>query len=284
MKENSDIIELNLWGKVVGCIISSLVIISNSVEIHFLRRTANKPFYEKMLLSLTVSDLIGGVFSFFSVLILCVDEFESYIIIYWNVWGFVMCYSNLTSLLHLIIIGGDRLWSVKAPFHHRKYVTMKKLLAAVSVSWIAPMIFVIAHIIIVLINKKGAAEIHTYYRSIMFRDIAIIVIIADFILLLCYCAIVWIISKNNRALKQNRTSNHTLILCIGIVISFVIFTTPFVVVYLTSWNRPLWLEKLCIFLFPLNQISNSIMYFIQKHRSNRHLKTSNEHEQRSTSL
>ena len=136
------------------------------------------------------------------------------------------------------------------------------------------MVYVIFNIILVLIKKMNVEEAYSYIMICMTSDVAKIVVIGEIMLIVSYCAIIWITNRNRGELKQIRhskqkNSTSTLILCIGIVFVFIVFTTPFVVVNVTTWNYPLWLDLVSVFLLPLEQVCNSILYLAQKYRSRR---------------
>ena len=266
--------ELNLWEKVVGAAIPLLIVIVNSIEIHVLRRSSHKPFYEKILLSLTICDLIGGVLSCFGVPVEMIVKIEFYNLLFWNIWGFWICYWTLNALLHLLVIGLDRLWALAKPFHHRRYHTHRKLVVAVALSWCLPLIFVIFHIVLVVSKDMNIKEAHFHIMVSMESDVAKLVLIADIILIASYASIIWITYITKKDVKTNmhytqRHSTKTLMLCIGIVSVFIVCTTPFLVVHLTFWNSPDWLEMLGTLLAPMNQVFNSVLYLAQKYRSRR---------------
>ena len=259
-------VKLELWSEIVGVIVPALIIIINSVEIHVLRKAANKPFYEKILLSLSINDLICGLVSSVTVPYLSLVKNKFYVLLHWNVWGFTLCYVTLSSLVHLIIISMDTFWAVGAPLNHRKNATKKKLIVAIAFCWSVPTIFVIVFIFFVLLKDMQPAEIYKFGTGTMFRVVAKVALIADVMLLICYCAIIWVIKKKSIYSKGKKSMN-TLFLCIGIVSVFVAFSTPFVVVFITNWSSPHWLQKFAVILFPFNHISNSIVYLVHKHHS-----------------
>ena len=271
---NFELNELNLWTKVAGVNIPLPIAIVNSIEIHILRKSSNKPFYEKILLSLTICDLIGGVLSCFGVPIDIFVKTEFYNLLYWNLWGFWICYWTITALLHLIVIGLDRLWALVKPFHHRIYNSQRKLVIAVVVSWCIPMIFVIFHIILILSKNMKVKEAYLHIMISMQSDVSKVVVIADMILIVSYCSIIRITFSKKKKMKMSMHSKQTnsirtLMLCIGTVSVFIICTTPFVVFHLTSWNGPCWLEMLGTFLSPMNQVFNSVLYLVIKYRNRR---------------
>ena len=89
-----EVIRLTLSSKIVGCIVAILIITLNSIEIHILRKTRKKVFYEKILMSLTTYDLNTGVYA------ACVVPFVSFVkveyhVLNWIVWAFVISYCTL---------------------------------------------------------------------------------------------------------------------------------------------------------------------------------------------
>ena len=267
-------IDLNLSSKIAGIFLSLLIITVNLIEIHILRKTANKPFYENILLSLTLLDLIFGVFASTGVLSIYLLKTKYRITLYWDVWGFGMCYWTLVSILHLIIISTDTLWAVWAPLHHRLYVSKRKLVISITMSWCLPLIFVVPNIIVIFTKQMGAYKMYTYLQCTMFSDIAKIVVVTDILLFISYFAIIWTLYKNKTKANQNKSANQTklmttLIVCMSIVSVFVLFTTPYVAVYIKVWEKPKWLILLTLYLFPLSQVANSTIYLVQKYRSKR---------------
>ena len=270
----SETIELTLWSKIVGFFVALLITILNSIEIHLLKKTRKKPFYENILLSLTICDLIGGALGLIVVPFVILVELKFYHTLNWIVWGFCMSSSVLSSLIHLIVISMDRLWAVATPLKYRQHASKGKIAAAVSLAWGVPMLFLAIHITLVLYKKLGVDEIYAYMRDTMFIIVARIVVIADIVLIISYFSIMWILAQNNSSqARMSRQYNllNTLLLCVGIVLAFLVFTTPFVAMYVVVWNRPKWFLKLSLFLFPLNQISNSIIYLTQKFKKKRQI-------------
>ena len=284
MREDASIIELAPWSKTAALSVSVMVVIFNSIEIHVLRRTVNKPLYEKILLSLTICDLTWGIFAILNGSTISILENKYHILIAWNVWRFLTCYLTTTSLLHLICISVDRLWAVGAPLHHRRNVAKKKLVITIVSSWSIPILFVIINIIIILLKELDAEGIYWYTEGAMYSLLAKVILVSDMMLLFSNSAIIWIVNKRRTVTRQSSYCNQTklkstLILCMGIVFVFIFFTTPFVVMHLVSWSKPQWIVKLSSFLFPLYQISNSLIYLLQKFRHKRRGSTTRSNSQ-----
>ena len=209
MKSNGSVdIEFPLWSKIVGFVVAILIIVLNSIEINMLRKTNNKPFYEKMLLSLTLCDLNSGIFGLIAVSLVSVVKTKSYLILNWTVWGFGVSSSTLTSLLHLIFIGLDRFWSVRKPIQHRQYATKRKLTVAVVLAWGIPLIFLIANIMLILVKELSVEEVYSYIEDTVFIILARVVVIADIFLIISYCKIVWIVIRSKRKSSQMRSSRQ----------------------------------------------------------------------------
>ena len=45
---SDNVLRLTLWAKIFGLLLSIIVVIVNATEIHLLRKTSNKQFYEKI--------------------------------------------------------------------------------------------------------------------------------------------------------------------------------------------------------------------------------------------
>ena len=267
------VVQLTIWSKVGGCVVPLLVIIFSSIEIHILRRVRNKSFYEKILLSLTFCDLLHGIYATLAVPFLSIAKVEIHIN-YWIVWVFIVSYFMLNTIMHLIILCIDRLWSVAAPLHHRIYASNRKLYMAVILSWFIPTIYPVTHITAVLLQGMNAYQIYIYTRTTMAKCMAHIFIVADVTLVFSYCAIIFVLLKKKSLGKQSRQPAqmqylNAVILCIGIALVFVTATTPYVVAHLIDWSVPHWLVKFSIILLHLNQLLNSLLYLIQKGRAKR---------------
>ena len=102
----------------------------------------------------------------------------------------------------------------------------------------------------------------------MFGTVAKLVLVADIVFIFSYGAIIWKIIFNKpiatqREHKQHRGLTNTVTLCLGIVLVFVVFTTRYVAVYLTTWNRPAFLKELSMYLFLLNRCP-TLLYILSK--------------------
>ena len=266
-----EVLQLPLWIKIVGCVVPLLIIILNSIEIHMLKSTRNKAFYEKILLSLTICDLMTGIYGIFWVPLISHAKVEI-CILYWIGWTFLGGYCTINSIMHLVIISMDRLWAVAAPLHHRRYASNRKLFGVIAISWSTPSIYTLANITIVIIRKLDLHKLYSYTTTSMAKHMAVILTIANLVLVISYSAIILVIwrqksKREHYTQARQRQFMNTIILCMCIALVFVTASTPYLVAHIVDWNRPVWLRTLSMFLFPMNQILNSLLYMIQKIRT-----------------
>ena len=101
------LIQPPLWSRVLGGCFAVLLIVLNSIEITILRQRKKKKAYEKLLLSLSVADLLLGVLAMTSG---SVGAFAHkinapYVDTYtFSMWIIVILFGVLASMLHLISI------------------------------------------------------------------------------------------------------------------------------------------------------------------------------------
>ena len=91
-------------------------------------------------------------------------------------------------------------------------------------------------------------------------------ITGNIIFIACYGIIGYTISYKSAAghsLSQQRKHHKSLILCVGIVITFMVSTTPFIALYLLTWKRPSWLVAVGQNTFAFNSSVNSILFLVQ---------------------
>ena len=268
---NTNVLKLTLSNSIISFLVNSLLIVLNSIEIQILRRKANKHLYEKILLSLTTCDLVIGIIGFLSSIIANAMNSKYATILNMNIWLYGSFYLQATSMLHLIIISLDRLWAVKAPLHHRIHVSGKKVTTAIALPWVIPTILILVNIALNIVQRMTAEEIYSYLVTTMCSMAAKVVLLADIVFLSSYGAITWTMIRNKRKAPHatnasQKTFAKTVALCFGITLVFILFTTPFVIVYLTIWDRPRWARRLCTSLMNLNPVFNSLVYLIQTYR------------------
>ena len=268
------VVELTLRSQIIYLVLTLLLIVLNSIELHILRKSRYKPFYEKILLSLTICDLITGLIGLPLAIFGATNDSKYYLMLFMCIWGYCVFYSILTSLLHLIIISLDRLWSIRAPLHHKKFISKKKLIISVALSWGIPMVLLVANLMVNFLQKMTVYSIYSYLVTTIWGALAKVVLIADIVFILSYSSIIWVVVTTGAKDVQNgrtqrRKSASTIYLCLGIVTAFIVFTTPFVIVYITRWDRPNWMKHLSVSMLSVNLSCNSLIYLFQKYRNRR---------------
>ena len=253
-----------------------LMIVLNSWEIHLLRKSNNKPNYEKILLSLTVCDLMGALIA---LILTAIITLITYVPInlspatFWFISGVTQPYWACVSLLHLICISFDRLWAVQSPIHHMTNATKKKLYIAIAFSWLAPTLIPTAYVADTISKGAKMEDMKNLLIMNTYQCGAILVLIADIIFVIVYSVIIGIVRKNRSVTRryrhgQQEQSKKALVFCICIVLVFVINKAPFVAVYVIKWNSPKWLSDMAQIIFPFDHMLNSIIYLIQKYHKN----------------
>ena len=286
MKSGNTLIDLPLWNMIVSLATPVVSIFINSIEIQVLRRTMNKQFYEKILLSLSVCDLINNICFFILSLAVSIVKDKFYILMIWSACGFIICYLHLIDMSHLLIISLDRVWAMGAPLHHRVHASGKKLVVLLVVAWCVPMIFLFYNIILVLIEEMSVENVFIHMKSTMHSDLSKCIVITNALLLLCYCVIIWIVYRKTSPVKRSKPGNrtksmNTLFLCMTIVFVSILSTIPFVVVKIVAWNYPHWLLTFSVCLLPLNPIFNSVIYLGLRYRSKISVKVARRNTQES---
>ena len=277
-----------VWSRLLAGSFAILLVILNSVEISILRKRKRKKAYEKLLLSMSIADLLIGVLGITSG---TVGAFAKRIsiphidIIAWSAWSIAVLFGILASMFHLISISVDRLLATAIPLRHRIYLTGRKVALLISLCWGIPFIITTAFIIdkhLQELNPKEAFE-HMFHSSTQF--VAGCVIIADVVFLISYFAIIWIIFRHTKKSSEttkdkSRQHKRVLCLCMCVVFAFVLSSTPFVVMYLIRWKAPNWSKSFALGVFALNSTFNPVIflaqnYFIKKRARKQTLKFQN---------
>ena len=275
---NIKIFVKDIESRYIACALSVLVVVINAVEIHILRKTMDKAIYEKILLSLSTCDMIGGLLGILTFILAFLLQTEMHYIVLLIAISFGMVYSSMVSFLHLICISTDRLWAVAAPFHHRSYASTKKLYVALLVSYCLPIIMLTGQVISIAARRVSVKEIYTIELQVITSGNAKTILIADTVLIVSYCSIMCILCKRGNTLSSTRGySMGTFVLCMSIVLVFIISSTPFVVANLTMWEEPTWLYKISMFALPTNQITNSLVFLVKRYNSEEPASLPNSH-------
>ena len=130
-----------LWCTILTGSLGVILIILNSIEISMLQRRQKKKAYEKLLLSMSVADLLIGVLGIASGAVGVFSRRVSLLhleIIGWYVWSIAILFG--ISILHWIGISIDRFFAT--PLRHRIRSTGRKVALLIGVCWVIPIILI----------------------------------------------------------------------------------------------------------------------------------------------
>jgi len=244
-----------------------LVILLNIIEIIIIAKLKRKKRnYEICLLSLCCSDLLFG-FSNSLVSILYLSNSRRYETVTEMAYSIYLLVA-LSSILHLSGIALERLWIITKPFQHRVFITRKRIYIILALIWVITIV-ITASIYTAgelkeddeeptstlptkrtitatrvtttsSTNTRAGNKIETVIlkdnlKSIVQLTVAIIIIMADVILVTCYGAMIYMLqvkTKINKitAKKEDRVS----VVCIFIAAAFVVFTLPYAIAVLKN--------------------------------------------------
>ena len=231
---------------VMYTIVPALVVVINIIEIGILvRNRKNLKNYERLLLSLSVADLLVGITFLASVLV----QFKrgSYTPISVGFW-----YSITTSLFHIVLLTLDRAIAVLYPLKHRIWITAKFTKISIGMSWIFSLLTVTSSL---LNRNKLVTKTVIGYMT----DLAI------FMLVIAYSIIIYkVLIKRYRHGPLNRSNSlvtrrdlNLVVVSIFITATFAGFTLPFSIKTVTH-NKENFVDMLVIVL---NSLTNPIIYF-----------------------
>ena len=232
---------------VFGYAIGAAVIIANALEIHIIRKKWQKiTDFELILFNLAIADALTGVFY------LSLTGMETYIYVQKELIKdkfliavyFHIIVSVIVSVNFVILIGTERMFAIKLPLQHRMFhMKRKRVCGAVASIWIITIILCAAVIATdqKLTNEKGQVVSfgsiylgYVYGAVLSFQSVVVLVL---------YTAVaVYVLRHRSRFMKLNRNTikatketvtkswkkeRTTLIVCVLVVTTFFICTTPY---------------------------------------------------------
>ena len=121
---------------IVSLILGVVVAVLNAIELFLLKRLPRKmKIYELLIFSMSISDLLFGVASFFMYayqLVVPDSEDDDSTKSIWTTQYFMFIVS---SILHLLTIAADRLFAVVCPVKHNIVVRRKRAIKTILVVW-----------------------------------------------------------------------------------------------------------------------------------------------------
>ena len=246
-----------------------MIIVANLVEVICVVRKKNKTTFEKLLLSLALSDLLVGVIiTVYKTLDFVLDRKP------WlneGVTGFVFILSSVFSLLNLLAITIDRFLAIRFPIKHRVLVTPRRANAVVILVWVSTCLVAVGISFTLILEVPYANQ---YVITILAIGIISIGIIINVIY---FCILRFLLTRQvsvtarpedvkvlQRILKlfrgPQKAERTVLLSSIIVVFTFIICTFPFAIEYLRVRDG----EDLSFaskMLIVLNSLLNPFVYF-----------------------
>ena len=231
---------------VMLAIVPALVVVINIIEIGILARNhKNLTIYERLLLSLSVADLLVGI----TFLVSLLAQFEKgsnlrISVVFW--------YSITTSLFHIVLLTLDRAIAVLYPLKHRIWITVKFINISIGMSWVFSLLTVTSF----LFNRS---------KMVTKTIIGYMTELAICILVIVYSIIIYkVLIKRYRHGPLNRSRSlftrrdlNLVVISIFITVTFAAFTLPFSIKSVAH-KKESFVDKLFIVL---NSLTNPITYF-----------------------
>ena len=262
---------LDIVYAVIGLCISAL----NIAEINYILKIKYKKTFDKLLLSLAISDTFVGfsvtVFKFFDVTLggslLKWSEERTFLHLF--------MFSLAFSLSNLLAITIDRYLAVKFPIKHRAFASARRSNIAILIVWLASFVALLINALIIIYGDKR----NEYFLAAL----SITILITGILLISIYTSILYSIYKTriktfaegqtNRSHWQGMVSTFrtsgtaersVFISSCFVSISFIISSYPFAIEYLIvqSGKDVSFLSKLCILL---NSLLNPFTYFFKSY-------------------
>ena len=260
---------------IVFAVIGLCIIVLNITEINFIFKIKCKKTFDKLLLSLAISDAVVGLsvalFKFFDLNLrsnsLKWSEERTFLHLF--------MFSLSFSLSNLLAITIDRYLAVKFPIKHRVLATARRSNIAILILWLASFVVLLINALII-VTGDGSDE---YFLEVL----SIAVLITGIILISIYTSILYSIYRTRikasgegqdsrshwqdmvLAFRTSGTAERSVFISSCFVsFSFIISSYPFAIEYLVvrSGKNVSYLSKLCILL---NSLLNPFTYFFKSY-------------------
>lgn len=270
------------------------VAVLNFIEIIVLQRLKNKrKTYETLLLSLSITDFLFGVWKIIGFVVDYVTERD------YNGFLYVIYFYFTSTIFHLTWISISRFLAIWKPIQYKIQWTERRVNISIVLIWLLSLATVaIVLCIDVFINdvkvivhkgtflrnncskipsptvsygnsskffKTGAGNVA--FSSTMRTTLSLIIIIADVFFIFTTIAVISVMEqrKRNTGIKNKNLSSATKvedkvsIVCLTITVSFIVFTTPFPIVYFITKRPNIYVTAILV----ANSGVNSLVYFFR---------------------
>ena len=269
--------------ELIFILVGIMIILMNSVEIAFLLRIKHRSTFEKLLLSLALSDLLVGI----AVTVFKTIDFATDAVPWLEEDEFVTVFimSSIFSLKNLLAITADRFLAVKYPIKHHIFVTGRRVNILIVLIWVVVCLFGILTNIIIIV---GFGVERRYFMILS----TVAILTWGILITVLYGAILRVLftrqttkdkaDDRNRTVLQKiqlllrgRSKSERAVLCSSIIVSgsFIVCTYPFAIEYLkTKDTMNMSLESRMLMI--LNSFLNPFIYFFNRslgqRRTNNH--------------
>lgn len=244
-----------------------IAIILNLIELALIIRKKRIKAFERILLSLSVADILVCVLYCFREFYEFVTNQPLYNTATANLIEFPLeAFSIMTSTTNVLILGIDRLLAVKYPLRHAVWTTKAKTCLLIVSAWVTSIILSLLSNVNGLAGdesvnaRKTSASI---FSGLLFTSVVGITIL--------YALIVQTVIKRNKAMSQANGStgmrNNEFVItitCVLVVAAFALCSIPFAIDIITS-NTP----SLPIKTFLVNTILDPLIYFFKGYVQNK---------------
>ena len=265
-----------LWTRILAYMMTFAIILINTWQAVILVKRGRKNSFEKLLLSLSVSELMIGAFGVLAAVAFQIENLKAHKQILNSLWFALTSYVCLCEFSHLTVIALDRAFAIVAPLKHRNHVSGRKINMAIAVCWFLPLLIILSYIAAFFLQKAPSNSIVDYYHHL-----AVLILLVDFLFIGCYGIMIYSLSKSNSLSSSSNNmsarSQHqkTLFLCISYASVFVITTTPFVVVFLEPRKLPSWFKNGSMAFYVFNSIINTTIFLSQHYLKKRRKSSAN---------
>ena len=244
-----------------------IAIILNLIELALItRKKLIKPF-ERILLSLSVADILVSVLYCFREFYELVTNQPLYNPATANLIEIPLeVFAIMTSTTNVLILGIDRLLAVKYPLQHAVWTTKAKTCLLIASAWVASIILSL------LSNANGlAGDESVNARKTSVKIFAGLLFTSVVGITILYALIVQTVVKRNKAMRQANGStgmqNNEVVItitCVLVVAAFAVCSIPYAIDIIIS-NTP----SLPIKTFLVNTILDPLIYFFKGYVQNK---------------
>ena len=187
-----------------------------------------------------------------------------------SAWSFPGLFIIMVSTFNLVLMTLEKLWAITAPLHYIAQASGRRINVMILLSWLVSFLIIFCCIVFLIWRALGVSDIIIFNRRVVVKIAAYMIIVANIVFVVSYCVIFWTINRRQRhGLTPCTVKMRTVILCICVVLSLSISTTPFVVAHVVTWTSPPRLVHAGNSLIAVNSATNSIVFLASYYCYNR---------------